>query len=200
MHNETFLKLKSTYSVISLFHYSIFRVFWSPWLPLEVPLVLALQESTLLSYDFILTTAYHQPTKINVTKSRKMVTNHTFLFHYIYYCNMNSIAFSTLFHIITWNLMLKLSKLCNKYSGNTYALVEIQLNICRNTMDFMCDLEPFSEIRSQMASLSDVTFPCQTIIIDGAWYLRITKDFLERKRYQNRQNGIKILLLYSTHP
>ena len=45
--------------------------------------------------------------------------------------------------------MLKLSNLCNKYSGNTYALVEIQLNICRNTMDFMCDLEPFSEIRSQ---------------------------------------------------
>ena len=85
-----------------------------------------------------------------VTKSRKMVPNHTFLFHYIYYCNMNSIAFSTLFHIITWNLMLKLSKLCNKYSGNTYALVEIQLNICRNTIDFMCDLEPFSEIRSHI--------------------------------------------------
>ena len=46
--------------------------------------------------------------------------------------------------------MLKLSNLCNKYSGNTYALVEIQLNICRNTMDFMCDLEPFSKIRSQI--------------------------------------------------
>ena len=63
---------------------------------------------------------------------------------------MNSIAFSTLFHIITWNLMLKLSKLYNKYSGNTYAQVEILLNICRNTMDFMCDLEPFSEIRSHI--------------------------------------------------
>ena len=48
--------------------------------------------------------------------------------------------------------MLKLSKLCNKYSGNTYALVEIQLNICRNTMDFMCDLEPFSKIRSHICS------------------------------------------------
>ena len=34
---------------------------------------------------------------------------------------MNSITFSTLFHIITCNLMLKLSKVCNKYSGNTYA-------------------------------------------------------------------------------
>ena len=45
---------------------------------------------------------------------------------------MNGITFSTLFHIITWNLylMLKLSKLCNKYSGNTYAKVEIQLNTC----------------------------------------------------------------------
>ena len=48
--------------------------------------------------------------------------------------------------------MIKLSKLCNKYSGNTYALVEIQLNICRNTMDFTCDLEPFSEIRSHINS------------------------------------------------
>ena len=48
--------------------------------------------------------------------------------------------------------MLKLSKLCNKYSENAYALVEIQLNICRNTMDFMCDLEPFSEIRSQIST------------------------------------------------
>ena len=84
------------------------------------------------------------------TESRKMVPNHTILFHYIYYCNTNSIAFSTLFYIITWNLMLKLSNLCNKYSGNTYALVEIQLNICRNTMDFMCNLEPFSEIRSHI--------------------------------------------------
>ena len=58
---------------------------------------------------------------IYVTEYQKMVPNHTFLFHYIYYCNMNSITFSTLFLIITWNLMLKLSKLCNKYSGNTYA-------------------------------------------------------------------------------
>ena len=40
---------------------------------------------------------------------------------------MNGIAFSTLFHIIKWNLILKLSKLCNKYSRNT---VEIQLNTC----------------------------------------------------------------------
>ena len=39
--------------------------------------------------------------------------------YYIYYCNMNSITFSTLFHIITWNLMLKLSKLCNKYFKST---------------------------------------------------------------------------------
>ena len=55
-----------------------------------------------------------------VTESRKTVPNHTFLFHYIYYRNMNGIIFSTLFHIITWNLMFKLSKLCNKYSRNTY--------------------------------------------------------------------------------
>ena len=63
--------------------------------------------------------------KAYVTESRKTVLNHTFLFHYIYYCNMNSITFSTSFHIITWKLMLKLLRLCNKYSGNTYALVEI---------------------------------------------------------------------------
>ena len=42
---------------------------------------------------------------------------------------MNGITFSTLFHIITWNLMLKLSRLCNKYSGNTYAKVEIHAEI-----------------------------------------------------------------------
>ena len=58
---------------------------------------------------------------IYVTESRKMVPNHTFLFHYIYYCYMDTITFSTLFHIITWNLMLKLSKLFNKYSENTCA-------------------------------------------------------------------------------
>ena len=57
--------------------------------------------------------------------------------------------------------MLKLSNLCNKYSGNTYTLVEIQLNICRNTMDFMCDLEPFSEIRSHIVMAScDCIFLC----------------------------------------
>ena len=43
---------------------------------------------------------------------------------------MNGITFSTLFHIIAWNLMLKLSKLCNKYPGNTYAQVKIQVNTC----------------------------------------------------------------------
>ena len=43
---------------------------------------------------------------------------------------MNGITFSALFHIITWNLMLKLSNLYNKYSGNKYAQVEIQLNTC----------------------------------------------------------------------
>ena len=59
--------------------------------------------------------------------------------------------------------MLKLSNLCNKYSGNTYALVEIQLNICRNTMDFMCDLEPFSEIRSHMTSIT-VTYFWDTLL------------------------------------
>ena len=63
----------------------------------------------------------HSPPILNVTESRKTVPNHTFLFHYIYYCNMNGIKFSTLFHIITWSLMLKLSKLYNKYSRNTYA-------------------------------------------------------------------------------
>ena len=43
---------------------------------------------------------------------------------------MNSITFSTLFHIATWNLMLKLSKLYNIYSGNKYAQVKMQLNTC----------------------------------------------------------------------
>ena len=56
--------------------------------------------------------------------------------------------------------MLKLLNLCNEYSGNIYALVEIQLNICRNTMDFMCDLEPFSEIRSHLLMQIDCFIMC----------------------------------------
>ena len=34
---------------------------------------------------------------------------------------MNSIAISEKYYDITWNLILKFLKLCNKYSGNTYA-------------------------------------------------------------------------------
>ena len=71
---------------------------------------------------YILTAStFNQLNTAYVTESRKMVPNHTFLFHYIYYCYMDTITFSTLFHIITWNLMLKLSKLFNKYSENTCA-------------------------------------------------------------------------------
>ena len=75
-----------------------------------------------------------------------MVPDHTFLFHYIYHCHMKSIAFSIIFHSTRWNSMLKLLKECKKYSVNTYPKVEISLN----TLDFMCDLELFSKIRSQL--------------------------------------------------
>ena len=44
--------------------------------------------------------------------------------------------------------MFKLLKDCKKYYVNTYASVEISLNTCRNTLDFMCDLELFSKIRN----------------------------------------------------
>ena len=63
---------------------------------------------------------------------------------------MKSIGFSIIFHNTTWNSMLKLLKECKKYLVNTYAQVEISLNTCRNTLDFMCDLELFSKIRSHM--------------------------------------------------
>ena len=46
--------------------------------------------------------------------------------------------------------MLKLLKECKKYSVSTYTQVEISLNTCRNTLDFMCDLELFSKIRSHI--------------------------------------------------
>ena len=49
--------------------------------------------------------------------------------------------------------MLKLLKECKKYSVSTYAKVEISLNTCRNTLDFMCDLELFSKIRSHITLL-----------------------------------------------
>ena len=39
----------------------------------------------------------------------------------------------------------QITKLVN---GNTYEQIEISLNTYRNTPDFMCDLEPFSKIRS----------------------------------------------------
>ena len=48
--------------------------------------------------------------------------------------------------------MLKLLKECKKYSVNTYTLVEISLNTCRNTLDFMCDLELFSKIQSHIVT------------------------------------------------
>ena len=41
---------------------------------------------------------------INVTESWKTVPNHTSLFHYIYYCNMNDITFSTVY-IISYHHM-----------------------------------------------------------------------------------------------
>ena len=55
-----------------------------------------------------------------VTGFWKMVPNHTFLFQYIYHCNMKSIAFPIIFHSTTRNSMLKLLKECKKYSVNTY--------------------------------------------------------------------------------
>ena len=45
-----------------------------------------------------------------------MIPNHTFLFQCIYYCNINSITFSTLLHGITYSLMLELFKM--KYMLN----------------------------------------------------------------------------------
>ena len=41
------------------------------------------------------------------------------------------------------------TQITKKYSGNTYAYIEISLNTCRNTPDFMCDLELFSKLQSQ---------------------------------------------------
>ena len=50
---------------------------------------------------------------------------------------MKSITFSPLFHTIRWNLMLKLSKLCNKCSVNTY------IHINRNTIKVMLKYNRF---------------------------------------------------------
>ena len=44
----------------------------------------------------------------------------------------------------------QITKQIKKYSGNIYALIEISLNTCRNTPDFMCDLKLFSKIQSHM--------------------------------------------------
>ncbi len=58
--------------------------------------------------------------------------------------------------------MLKLLKECKKYSVNTYTQVEISLNTCRNTLDFMCDLELSSKIRSQINNLGNTTTTATT--------------------------------------
>ena len=47
----------------------------------------------------------------------------------------------------------QITEKCKKYPVNTYAQVEILLNTCRNTLDFMCDLELFSKIWSHIASM-----------------------------------------------
>ena len=57
---------------------------------------------------------------VAVTESWKTVSNHTFLFQYSE-MNRHSVTFSAEFHILACNLMLKLLRLCNKYSGNKYA-------------------------------------------------------------------------------
>ena len=58
---------------------------------------------------------------VYVTGFWKTVPNHTFLFQYIYHCNMKSIALPIIFHSTTRNSMLKLLKECKKYSVNTYS-------------------------------------------------------------------------------
>ena len=63
---------------------------------------------------------------------------------------MKSIAFPIIFYSTTRNSMLKLLKECKKYSVITYTQLEISLNTFRNTLDFMCDLELFSKIRSHI--------------------------------------------------
>ena len=68
---------------------------------------------------------------------------------------MNSIAFPIIFYSTTRNSMLKLLKECKKYSVNTYTSVEISLNTCRNTLDFMCDLELFFKFRSQISFVTE---------------------------------------------
>ena len=40
-----------------------------------------------------------------------------------------------------------------RYSGNACVYIEISLNTFKNILNYMCDLEPFSKIRSQIANL-----------------------------------------------
>ena len=52
----------------------------------------------------------------------------------------------------------QITEKCKKYPVNTYASVEILLNTCRTTLDFMCDLELFSKIRSQIVCADKICF------------------------------------------
>ena len=43
----------------------------------------------------------------------------------------------------------------------------ISLNTCRNTLDFICDLELFSKIRSQLYNLGDYTLHGKYVNMHG---------------------------------
>ena len=65
-----------------------------------------------------------------------------------------------IYHATTWITLLSLTCfifLCGihslnwkKYFGNPYAYAEISLNKPRNTLNYVCDLDSFSKIQSQL--------------------------------------------------
>ena len=100
---------------------------------------------------------YTKYTYSYVTGFGKMVPNHTFLFGYIYHCHMDSITYYKIFHNTMWNNSFqKFLKVTKKYSGIPYAFIEILLNTCWNTLNYMCDLELFSQIRSHLYNFSNM--------------------------------------------
>ena len=99
----------------------------------------------------------HQPASrhasgfLNVTKFWKMDQNYTFIFSYISCCHINStILYSLTYFIFLFGIHTLNSQdyARNTLKINTHTQKYVSLHKPRNTLDYMCDVDPFSKIQS----------------------------------------------------
>jgi len=61
------------------------------------------------------------------------------------------------------------TEILKKYSGNTTALYKIPVNTQRNTLNYMCDLEPLSKIWSHLSLYNSMRHYFHSCIIIANW-------------------------------